>query len=575
MNATIRFDRRTFARFWRVARLIFVSRDSRWVVLGLLLLIVTLSLSLSGFNVLRSYVDRDFMNALAQRDEGRFVSGLTRYAGLFLALVLLAVSYRYAEERLGLYWRNWLSRHVIDAYLKSGTSYRIGIEHEIDNPDQRIEEDVRAFTTSTLSFALILFNSGVALVAFVSILWSISSVLMLGAMGYALVGSVATYYLGRPLIGLTFAQLQKDADYRYKLVNVRDFSESIAFYRGEASERISVKEKLAKAVLNTRAIIDWNRNLGFLTNGYNYLLAILPTILVSPLYFRGKMELGTVIQAGVAFGQVLGALSVIVVHFGTLSSLAAVTTRVGTFWDSIERASGPHGPSDQLVEFEDGPSVAFKGVTLLTPTRKQTIVRNLSVHLGPGDRLLVTGPSGSGKSSLLRLLGGLWSHGSGVVQRPAALECMFIPQRPYMPLGTFREQFLYGTHLERVDDAELTRAIGLVGLEGTVARIGDLDREEDWKSLLSVGEQELFAFARVLIGRPRFLFLDEASGAVDVDRRQAFYEQLQGLGICYLSTGPRPALERFHNRVLELDGSGGWTLADLPPPRLLRAASGS
>ncbi len=565
MNATIRFDRRTLDRFWRVARLMFLSKDSRWVAVGLLVLIVALSLTLSAFNVLRSYVDRDFMNALAQRDEGRFVIGLGRYAGLFVALVLLAVFYRYAEERLGLFWRNWLSRHVIDAYLKSGTSYRIDIEHEIDNPDQRIEEDVRAFTTSTLSFALILFNSGVALVAFVSILWSISSMLMLGAMAYSLVGSVATYFLGRPLIGLTFAQLRMDADYRYKLVNVRDYSESIAFYRGEASERLSVKARLAKAVKNTRAIVDWNRNLGFLTNGYAYVLAILPTILVAPLYFRGQMELGTVVQAGVAFGQVLGAMSIIVVHFGTLSSLAAVTTRVGVFWDSIERANGPQGSSEQLVELREGSGVSFDSVTLLTPARERVIVKELSMHLDDHHRLLVTGPSGSGKSSLLRLLGGLWSHGHGVVYRPASLSCMFIPQRPYMPLGRLRDQFLYGTQLDRVDDAELVRAINLVGLQGAVARIGDLDREEDWKKLLSVGEQELFAFARVVLGRPGFLFLDEASNSVGADRREAFYAELRRLGVRYLSTGARPALERFHNRLLELDGAGGWKLIDLPP----------
>jgi vitamin B12/bleomycin/antimicrobial peptide transport system ATP-binding/permease protein len=561
---SIRFDRQTLGRFWTVARLMFVS-EARLAAAGMLLLIVTLSLALTGLNVLRSYVDRDFMNALAQRDGTRFLGGLSQYAGLFAALVPVAVFYRYAEERLGLFWRNWLSRHVLDAYFENSAYYHIGIEREIDNPDQRIEEDIRTFTLSSLSFALILLNSGVALVAFVSLLWSISGRLMLGAIAYALVGSVATYYLGRPLIGLTFAQLRKDADYRYKLINVRDFAESIAFYRGQADESVSVKGRLADALRNARAIIDWSRNLGFLTNTYNYVLPILPTILVAPLYFSGEMEFGTVVQAGVAFAQVLGALSVIVVHFGTLSGLAAVTARVGSFWESIERARTHQGATERAIVVLEGPEVSFHGVTLLIPHHEQAIVRDLSLHVGPDVRLLVAGPSGSGKTSLLRLLGGLWSHGHGVVRRPAPRDCMFIPQRPYMPLGTFRHQFLYGTNLQAVDEAALQRVITLTGLRGTVDRVGQLDHEEDWRSRLSEGEQELFAFARVLIVRPRFLFLDEASSSLNAGLRETLYAELQRLGVRYISTGPRSQLDGFHTRLLQLDGEGGYQLLELQP----------
>jgi putative ATP-binding cassette transporter len=559
----IRFNRQTLGRFWRVARLMFVS-EVRLVALGALLLIVALSLGLTGFNVLRSYVDRDFMNALAQRDSARFYSGLTKYALLFSVMVPLAVFYRYAEERLSLFWRNWLSRHVLTAYFEKSAFYRIGLAREIDNPDQRIEEDIRTFTGASLSFALILLNSCVSLVAFVSLLWSISGRLMLGAIAYALVGSVATYFLGRPLIGLTFAQLRKDADYRYKLIYVRDFSESIAFYRGESSERAGVIGRLVDALRNARSIVNWNRNLGMLTHTYNYVLAILPTVLVAPLYLRGEVEFGTVVQAGVAFAQVLGALSVMVVHFGTLSSLAAVSARVGSFWEAIEAAHVAHEQSDQAVEVTEAPAVTFSGVTLLIPNQPLAVVRELSLVVGSDDRLLVTGPSGSGKTSLMRLLAGLWGHGSGAVQHPSPRQSMFIPQRPYMPLGSFRSQFLYGTELESVSEADLQRVIALTGLEATVARVGQLHEEEDWNSLLSLGEQELFAFARVLLVRPPFLFLDEASNSVDAPRRALLYAELRRLGIRYVSTGPRPQLDQFHTRVLELDGRGGWKVSELP-----------
>jgi putative ATP-binding cassette transporter len=282
------------------------------------------------------------------------------------------------------------------------------------------------------------------------------------------------------------------------------------------------------------------------------------------------MEFGTVIQAGVAFGQVLGALSVVVVHFGTLSNLAAVTTRVGTFWESLERARAAPRGQGPLVELREGPDLSFLGVSLTLPNHPGPVIRDLTLALGPEDRLLVTGPSGSGKTSLLRLLGGLCSQGSGVLVHPPREQCMFIPQRPYMPLGSFRNQLLYGTGLDDVAEPELQRVIAVTGLEATVARVGRQAHDGDWKNLLSEGEQELFAFARVLLVRPSFLFLDEASNALGDVRRAILYAELQRLGIRYLTTGSRSQLDRFHNRVLTLETGGGWSVQDLP--RLARSA---
>ena len=553
-----RFDRQTLIRFWKILKLFF-SSEVKWRALFALVLLGAFSLSLSGLNVVRSYVDRDFMNALAQRDEDRFFHEMLLYFLVFGALIPMAVFYRYCEERLGLLWRDWLSKRIIDEYLSKGVYYKISLERHIDNPDQRIEEDIRTFTSSSLSFTLILFNSIVALIAFVSILWSISGTLMIGAIIYALIGSVITYFLGRPLIGLSYTQLKREADYRYKLVNIRDFSESIAFYRGERRERLRVKERVRDVVSNMKSIINWNRNLGFFTNGYTYILAILPTIIVAPLYLQGKIEFGVVIQAGGAFGQVLGALSIIVVHFGGLSSLAATTNRLGAFWETIEmiqreRAAGPR------IELEDGEEISLDRVTVLTPQRDQVLVRELSFAVKPNERLLITGPSGSGKSSILRVIAGLWVLGSGRVTRPALNRCMFVPQRPYMVLGSFRSQLVYGCSEDDIDQKELNKIIEITGLTHTVERIGGLEADEDWRGLLSLGEQELIAFARIFISRPEVVFLDEATSAIDSSRRTVLYEELKKRGIQFISVGPSNDVEAFHDVILELQGRGGWIL---------------
>jgi putative ATP-binding cassette transporter len=368
-----------------------------------------------------------------------------------------------------------------------------------------------------------------------------------------------TYFVGRSLIGLNYAQLKKEADYRYKLVNVRDSAESIALYRGEKRELLRVRERLKDVISNMRSIIDWNRNLGFFTHGYNYVLAILPTILVAPLYLRGDIDFGVVIQAGGAFGQVLGALSIIVVNFGGLSSLAAVTNRLGAFWESIERAQVENRKLPK-IHTKDSELIQCKEVTLLTPQRDQILVKDLTCSVAPHERLLIVGPSGSGKSSLIRMFAGLWTLGSGQVTRPPIEQSMFIPQRPHMSLGTFRSQFLYGAPTDQVSDEELLQVAEITGLKDTLARVGGWDVEEDWKGLLSLGEQELVAFARIFITKPAVVFLDEATSAVDANRKHILYEELKKKGIRYVSVGILSDLRNYHDVILELQGRGAWRI---------------
>jgi putative ATP-binding cassette transporter len=556
-----RFDAKAWRRFWSVAKLYFVSEKWR-VACGLLALLATLSISVSLLNVMMSYIGRDFMTALTLREEERFYRELTLYLLAFAVTTPVVVFYRYAEERLGLSWRKWLSLKLIHLYLSHRSYYRINTEGLIDNPDQRLEEDIRTFTTLSLSFLLIIFNSIIALFSFVGILWSISITLTGIAVLYAILGSLFTYVLGRPLIPLNFAQLKREADYRYKLVNIRDHAESIAFYRGEKKEFTRVRQRLNKALDNLRDIIDWNRNLGFFRTGYNFLITVLPTAVVAPLYLRGEIEIGVVTQANLAFGQVLGALSIIVANFNGLSAFAAVVTRLGKFWEVVQSKES----SDPLwsIQTEESSTVtSFTGVTILTPVKREMVVKDLNFTFPEISSLLVSGPSGSGKSSILRAMAGLWSGGLGTIVRPPIKESIFLPQRPYMVLGTLRNQLLYGIPTRAVTDEDLEHVVNQVGLSAMMARVGGFSAVLDWSHILSLGEQQRLSLARVLLARPKYVFLDEATTAIDNASERHLYGLVNSITNSIVSVGLPDRLASYHRYILELDGVGGWQVKEI------------
>lgn len=556
----MKLNRHSIQRFVKLVKPFFVS-ELRWKAWGLLVLLATFSISVSGVNVLMSYVGRDFMTALSLKDRSEFMTQLYKYLLAFALATPIVVFYRYTEERLGLMWRRWFSHKVLQRYFANRSYYRIGWYGGIDNPDQRIEEDIRTFCSTTLSFLLIIFNSTIALFAFVGILWSISGYLVLTVVLYAIFGSLTTYFLGRPLIGLNFAQLKKEADYRYKLVNIRDNAESIALYGSEHQEYSKVRQRLKIALQNLLEIINWNRNLNFFTTSYNYLVTILPTVVVAPLYLSGSIEFGVVTQAGFAFGHVLGALSIIVHNFGSISAFAAVITRLGSFWevlDDLETGKDVHGSEIERVR---GDRIELQNVSVFTPLRDKKLVQELSLEVQSGS-LLITGPSGSGKSSILRAVCGLWTAGSGRLVYPDLAKAAFVPQRPYLVLGTFRTQFLYGISRRGVTDRELVTLIQLVGLETTLSRIGGLEAVLDWTHILSTGEQQRLAVARLLLARPDYAFLDEATTALEEQGESELYHLLTATLRCFVSVGYRSSLSRYHDRTLVLHGDGGWHIEE-------------
>lgn len=539
----------------------------RWLPWALLALVVLLLLSGSALNVISTYVSRDIINALAEQDAPRTFRLVFVYGSVFAVITPIVVFSRYFIKKLGLYWHGWLTNYFLDKYFHNRAYYQINSNADIDNPDQRISEDIKSFTVTSLELLLMLFNQVVDLIAFSGILWSISKTLVAVLVFYAIFGNLVTVWFGKHLIGINFNQRRCEADFRYGLIHIRNNAESIAFFRGEDKESSLVRQRFYEVLRNFNLLIGRQRNLEFFTQGYNYFVLILPYLVVVPLYFDGQIELGVIPQTGIAFNQVLGTLSVIVRQFSSLTAFAAEINRLGTFADALEapkarcRSGSTVMQNAQTIDTVEDFHLALEHITLQTPNYEQILVKDLSVSVEACKGLLIVGESGCGKSSLLRAIAGLWNTGTGRLVRPNLKEMLFLPQRPYMILGSLRDQLLYPNTSRELPDKELYQVLEQVNLQNLPARVGGLDAELDWDVVLSLGEQQRIAFARLLLTRPRYAILDEATSALDLKNEEHLYQQLQETETTFISVGHRSSLLKYHEIVLELLGDSSWRLA--------------
>jgi len=563
--------------------------DEKYKAWGLLLLLIVLMLVETKLAVMLNNQTGEMTSALAGKDSDRFWTSV-RACLLVLAFAVPTYAfYYYMRDQFGNQWRRWLTARFLDGYLDGRKYYELGADSEIDNPDQRISEDISTFTGRSIHFLLIFLGSIMQLVAFSAVLWSISHVLVGVLAVYALTGTVvALWVFGNPLIHLNFWQLRREADFRFSLMRLRENAESIAFYRGEAQERAHIDGRFDKVFRNFARLIRKQCSLNLFQRTFSQLTLVLPFMILAGGVLSGDLEVGRAVQAAGAFTAVLGAVGVIVDNFESLSRFVAGIGRLQALSSLVlpdptqEFPCGAAaGKEASRIETREGEQLRIDALTLMPPRSTRVLIKELNLSLKPGDALLITGESGCGKSSLLRAIAGLWQAGSGVIHRPPLQEFFFLPQQPYLQAGTLRSQLLYPSAASNLDDDALLEILDQVHLPRLAERVGGLDAEHDWEKLLSVGEQQRLAFARVLVHRPKIVILDEATSALDSNNETALYARLRESGATLISIAHRAAVLRHHTHVLRLKGEGAWELQEAAsyqfdgPVAVVRGTGGS
>ncbi|KQP22799.1 ABC transporter ATP-binding protein [Pseudorhodoferax sp. Leaf267] len=541
-------------------------KKSAWSLIALLLVLMLCETQLA---VMLNDKAGEMTSALAGRESDRFWDAV-RMSLLIVAFAAPCYAFYYfMRDTFANHWRRWLTGRFLDGYLRDRVYYALGSREDIDNPDQRIAEDINTFTGRSIHFLLILIGSFMQLIAFSAVLWSISHMLVGFLVLYALIGTGGALWLfGGPLIRLNFLQLRREADFRFGLMQVRENAESIAFYGGEPQERAQIDHRFGAVFRNYMRLIRRQCGLNLFQRVFSQLTLVLPAVILAGDVLSGELEVGRAVQAAGAFAVVLAAASLIVDNFESLSRFVAGIDRL----QALSQLVVPEAPAAQAavaaapatqIRHENAASVGAQGLTLYTPRAEQMLIERLSFTLAPGDALLITGPSGCGKSSLLRALAGLWHNGSGSVSHPPRGEMFFLPQKPYVQGGTLRSQLLYPGTGSAMSDAQLLDTLAQVRLSRLAECAADLDAVQDWGKRLSVGEQQRLAFARVLVHKPHTVILDEATSALDPDNEAALYAQLRASGATLVSIAHRDALRSCHTHHLELLGGGQWRLEPL------------
>ncbi len=553
---------------WRLAKPYWSSEDRRWAW-GLLVAVVALNLTSVYISVRFNMWNRDFFNAIQQYNWSAFRYQFMVFGVIAVAAIVVTVYQVYLQQMLQIRWRRWMTRRYVDLWLDERAYYRLQLEHgATDNPDQRISEDLDRFTRATIALTIGtsgFLNAGVTLVSFLGILWGLSgsAAIPLGPLGevtipgymvwfaliYAVGGTFLTFKIGRPLVRLNFDQQRYEADFRFSMVRLRENTESIALYGGEGRERRNFIDRFGNVVGNFWSIMKRVKRLNWYTSGYTQLAIVFPYLVAAPRYFAKQISFGVLQQTADAFGQVQSSLSFIVNSYADIAEWQSVVQRLSGF-DQRARAIAAAARAPQAIELtRGGAGLAISDLDLDLPDGTP-LLRGVSFSAAPGDSVLITAPTGTGKSTLLRALAGIWPFGRGRIRLDEG-RSLFVPQRPYLPLGSLRTALLYPEEDRAVPTERLEEVLREVGLGGFADK---LDTTDNWALRMSLGEQQRLAFARILLTEPAIVFLDEATSALDEKAEAALYTLLRRAPWrpSLVSVGHRSTLREFHDRVLPL-----------------------
>lgn len=558
--------KKLFRGFWTLFKG-YWSSEEKWKARGLLAVVIAMNFAMVYLLVQINEWYKVFYDALQNYESESFWPLIGQFTGIAFVYIIIAVYAVYLRQMLQIKWRTWMTNNYLAAWMGGQTYYRL--QDSTDNPDQRISEDIGQFVNISLTLIIGFLRQLTTLVAFGVVLWELSGSITIAGLvipGYMFwfsfvysgVGTFFAHKVGRRLIGLNFDQQKYEADFRFSMMRVRENSESIAFYRGEHAELEGFNLKFSNVIKNYWQLMRKTKHLNFYVNGYAQLAVLVPLLMAAPRYFAKEIQLGGLMQISSAFGRVQDALSFFVDSYDTLASLAAVINRLAGFTEHMNDAQ----KVKSSVTTAQAPELQISALNVSLPTGRE-LLKKLSLQLQNTKSLLVTGASGCGKSTLLRTLAGIWAYASGEISLPPNARVMFLPQKPYLPLGTLKRALVYpSAEVDAPTDEKLKQTLKLVDLPALTDK---LDAADDWSRILSLGEQQRLAFARVLLSKPDYIFLDEATSALDEPRELEMYELLreQLPAVTIVSVGHRSTLFKMHDVELKLEGTGNYVLRDI------------
>lgn len=556
---------------WRMMRSYWKSEE-KWWARGMLGVIIFLSLGQVYMLVLLNQWYNDFYNALQNYEFSLFWPLIGQFMLVAFVYIIMAVYAVYLRQMLQIKWRTWMTRQYLRSWMAKQVYYKLQVlKSDMDNPDQRISEDIDAFINLTLTLFLGFLKQLTTLLAFVAVLWNLSGILEIPfgetvvsvpgymvfmCLIYSIVGTWLAHKVGYKLIGLNYDQQRFEADFRFNMVRVRENSESIAFYRGEQPETDGFEDRFKMVINNFWGLMKRTKLLNFYINGYSQLAVIFPVLMAAPKYFAGEMQLGGFMQTLSAFGRVQDALSYFVDAYDSIAKYVAVIRRLSGFTQHMEEVDALESKFRRMNNEAD--ALTLTDIEIDLPEGDK-LIEQLNLTVNPGEYLLVSGKSGAGKSTLLRALAELWTYGSGQIAMPDDWRVMFLPQRPYLPLGTLRQAIYYPQSVPENDETDIAALLDEFGLSTLRDKLDEVD---DWSRILSLGEQQRIAFIRILLFKPQLAFLDESTSAMDEELEARSYDKLKEElpDMAVVSVGHRSSILQRHNVILRLIDNGAWMI---------------